>query len=280
MRARTAGDPSGLPVFIHHGTPGAGLFFNPWIEDAKRRGLWLVAWDRPGYGGSDPAPGRTVADVAADVAAIADHLMIDRFASWGISGGGSHVLATAALLPDRVTAVVSLAGGAPWGAEGLDYLAGMGEDNVTEFTLAVEDHDGLRAFISKAREEMLSASDPEEILDALETLLSEVDRAVLTGELARFLYDTDQMSLRPGIEGWYDDDLADVSPWGFDLDSINVPVLLIQGQHDLMVPPAHGRWLEQHVPGVEARFLENEGHLSLKVNAISDAHEWLVAHSS
>ena len=131
---REAGDPRGVPVVIHHGTPGSSLLYEPHVRDAEeQRDHPALAYDRPGYGGSTRQPGRSVADCAADVAAICDALGIDRFCTWGISGGGPHALATAALLPERVAAAAALASVAPFDAEGLDFTAGMGELNVESF---------------------------------------------------------------------------------------------------------------------------------------------------
>ncbi len=130
-----AGGP-GLPVFWQHGTPNIGLPPVPLLAAAERLGLRWVGHDRPGYGGSSPQPGRTVAAVADDVAALADALGVDRFAVMGHSGGGPHALACAALLPGRVVAVVAVSGPAPYDAVGLDFLAGMAEAGVASTTAA------------------------------------------------------------------------------------------------------------------------------------------------
>ena len=121
-----AGQPDGIPILVHNGTPGSRLLNPPWIEDAETRGIRLISYDRPGYGGSTPQPGRTVASAAADVAAIAKALGLSRLGVWGISGGGPHALACAALLPDLVWAAAALASPAPYQADGLDWLADMG----------------------------------------------------------------------------------------------------------------------------------------------------------
>src|ERR1700678_822591 len=134
-----AGDLDGRPVLVHMGTPNSRHLYGPNAADAAARGLRLIGYDRPGYGGSSPQPGRAVADCAADVRAICAALHIDRLAMWGISGGGPHVLACAALLPDLVTAVASLASLAPYGAGGLDYFAGMGQANVDDIRLFLTD---------------------------------------------------------------------------------------------------------------------------------------------
>src|SRR5260221_10564616 len=126
------GDASGVPVLVHYGTPGSRLLYEPHVRDAEERGIRLFSYDRPGYGGSSRDAGRTIASCAADVTAICDALGIDRFCVWGISGGGPHALATAALIPDRVAAAAALAPVAPFDAEGLDFYDGMGEQNIEE----------------------------------------------------------------------------------------------------------------------------------------------------
>src|SRR5579859_2902183 len=146
------GDPGGKPVLVHNGTPNSRLLYGPDKQDAAERGLRLIGYDRPGYGGSSPHPGRTVADCAADVRAICAALGIDRLAMWGISGGGPHVLACAALLPDLVAAAASLASPAPYGAEGLDFFAGMGQANVDDIKLELTDEAAARARTDQDRD--------------------------------------------------------------------------------------------------------------------------------
>lgn len=145
LTVREAGDPAGVPVLIHHGTPSSSLLYEPHVRDAEEHGVRLVSYDRPGYGGSTRDPGRSVADCAADVAAICDALGIGRICTWGISGGGPHALATAALLPERVAAAAALASVAPFDAEGLDFTAGMGELNVESFNASRESEQAHRA---------------------------------------------------------------------------------------------------------------------------------------
>lgn len=128
IRLVEAGCPDGIPVIEHHGTPDSRLLYDRWVEDAQTRGIRLISYDRPSYGGSSPYPGRSVANAAADVAAIAQALSLKRLLVWGASGGGPHALACAALLPDLVVAAATLASVAPYQAAGLDWLAGMGED--------------------------------------------------------------------------------------------------------------------------------------------------------
>src|SRR4029450_4786145 len=124
LRFEVYGGGQGPLVFLAHDTPGSRLALEPDHSTLDRLGVRLVCYDRPGYGGSDRAPGRTIADAAEDIANIADALDAATFSVYGIGGGGPHALACAALLVDRVTRLAALAGPAPPDAEGLDWLAG------------------------------------------------------------------------------------------------------------------------------------------------------------
>ena len=276
LAVEESGDPAGRPVLVHNGTPNFKRLYGPNVRDAAARGLRLISYDRPGYGGSSPQPGRTVADCAGDVRTICAELGIDRLATWGISGGGPHVLACAALLPDLVTAAASLASPAPYGAEGLDYFAGMGQDNVDDTRLFLTDEAAARAKTDKDREELLAAS-PADVAKVMESLLTPTDAAALRGELAEYLTSSSRDGLAPGSQGWWDDNCM-VRPWGFDLAGITVPVLLLHGRQDMFVPFGHGEWLAAHIPSVEARLLDDDGHLTLLQNRVPEVHAWLSEH--
>jgi len=268
------GDPAGRPVLVHNGTPNSRHLFAPVAADAAARGLRLIGYDRPGYGGSTPQPGRSAADCAADVRAICAELGIARLAMWGISGGGPHLLACAALLPDLVTAAASLASPAPSDAEGLDWFDGMGQDNVDDFKLQQSDKVAARAKLEAEREANLAASG-EDLAGLLKTLLTPADAAVLTGEFAEYLAYTGREGLAPGSQGWWDDGEAFDRSWGFELSAIEIPVLLMHGRQDQFVPFGHGQWLAARVPGVEARLLDDDGHLTLITSRIGEVHAWL-----
>jgi pimeloyl-ACP methyl ester carboxylesterase len=272
-----AGDPGGRPVLVHASTPNSRHLYPPAAADAGARGLRLIGYDRPGYGGSTPQPGRTVADCAADVRAICTELGIDRLAMWGISGGGPHMLACAALLPDLITAAASLASVAPADAEGLDWFDGMGQENVDDFRLLASDPEAARAKLEKNREETLAAS-AADLAGLLKTLLTPTDAAALTGEFAEFLAYTGREGLEPGSQGWWDDGLAHAGAWGFELDDIRIPTLLMHGRQDQFVPFGHGQWLAARIPGVDARLLDDDGHLTLITNRMGEVHAWLADH--
>jgi pimeloyl-ACP methyl ester carboxylesterase len=273
--AREVGAPDGPAIVAQHGTPGSGYAGRADVESAEERGLRLITYDRAGYGGSSPDPGRSVAAAAADVGAVLDALGVERFATYGVSGGGPHALACAALLPDRCAAAATVAGIGPADAPDLDFIAGMGEGNIAEYGVAFEGREPLTEYVAADAEGLLSV-ESEQLVDAMRPHLSDIDAAALTGELAEFLLSKMKAGLAPGIDGWVDDDLAFVEPWGFDLDSIRVPVLVWQGRQDNMVPPEHGVWLKAHVPGAEGDVFPDEGHLTLSVNRIGDVHAWLL----
>jgi pimeloyl-ACP methyl ester carboxylesterase len=269
------GDPAGPIVVFHHGTPSDGRLYQPWVEDALRRGIRLVGYDRPGYGGSTRQPGRKVVDAARDVRTIVDALGGGPFATWGVSGGAPHALACAAVLADAgLVAAASLAAPAPYGADGFDWLAGMGEGNVVEFGTALEGEGALRPLLEGMRSGMLAAS-PDQIREEMASVLSPVDFEVFSGELAGYLHATLHGALDAGADGWLDDDLAFVAGWGFRLGALPTPTLLFQGAHDLMVPPAHFRWLDERLSGAESRFAPDEGHLTLYERVVPIVHEWL-----
>lgn len=273
LAVEEGGDPAGRPVLIHMGTPNSRRLYGPHERDAADRGLRLLCYDRPGYGESSPQPGRTVADCANDVRAICAELGIDRLLMWGISGGGPHVLACAALLPDLLVAAAALASLAPLDADGLDYFAGMGQDNVDDTRLYLADEAAARAKAETDREEFLAAA-PDDLATGLASLLTPTDAAVLTGELAKFLAFTAKDGLAPGVQGWWDDQCI-IDRWGFDVADITAPVLLLHGKEDKFVPFGHGEWLAAHVPGVEARLTDNDGHLTLLEYRVPEVHAWL-----
>lgn len=267
LEVRVVDPEEGTLLVFHHGSPGAAVPFPALEEAAAARGIRVASFSRPGFGASTRRPGRRVADVAGDVAALADHLGAERFLALGWSGGGPHALATGALLPERVLAVATIGGVAPYDAEGLDWTEGMGEDNRVEYPLAASDPDGLLAWMEPQVEAFRRIS-AEEVVSALRSLVSPVDEAALTGELGAFVASSFHAAFERGPWGWYDDDLAFVAPWGFDLAAIRCPVAVWQGGEDRFVPFAHGRWLAERVPTARPRLRPEQGHLSLVTEAV------------
>lgn len=272
---RVSGSADGFPLVFHHGTPGAATQARALERAVHARGLRLVTASRPGYGDSSPHPGRRVVDVAADTAAVLAAIGADRCMIAGWSGGGPHALACGARLGAAV-AVLVIAGAATYGAEGLDWMAGMGEGGVAEFSAALRGEDQLRSYLVHAREQLKDAT-AADILVSLETSLPNVDRAVLTGECGEDLAANFREALRTGVEGWFEDDIALTRSWGFGLEEVSVPTMIWQGSADLMVPFAHGQWLASQLPDASAHLEEGEGHLSVGFGALDRMLDELVS---
>jgi pimeloyl-ACP methyl ester carboxylesterase len=261
----------GFPVVCHHGSPSTAKLYPRWRTDGVR----LIGFDRSGYRDAPRRRGRSVADVVDEVVTVVDSLGIGRFATWGISGGGPHALACAALLPDRVVAAAALGSPAPVDAEGLDWFAGFGEGNVVEFGAAGAGEVALRPMLEQEHAAR-AAGGVAALRDGLSTLLGGADAETLVGPFVEYLYDL--MTATGGVDGWVDDDLAFARPWGFELGSISVPVLIRHGVQDRFVPAAHARWLAEHIPGAEAQITADDGHLTLYEHAIAGVHSWVLRY--
>ncbi|HTT35205.1 MAG TPA: alpha/beta hydrolase [Thermoplasmata archaeon] len=274
LGVREDGDPSGVPVFSLHGTPGSRLLYPPFVADARARHLRLLSYDRAGYGDSTPAPGRGIDDAAAEVRTVADALGLERFGVYGFSGGGAPALACAALLPERIVGAAVIAGVAPYPAEGLDWEAGTGEANAEDFALMRTDRPAWEAKTRQDRLDFLGWN-VEQLRAGLSSLCSEADRRALTDEVAEFIRAWGVEGLRVSEAGLRDDNLSVILPWGFDLAGVRVPLQLWHGETDRFVPFAHGRWLSERLPGVDAHLLPGEGHVSTWLRAVPEVHRWL-----
>jgi pimeloyl-ACP methyl ester carboxylesterase len=262
--AAAGGAEGRLGVFWHHGTPNLGAPPEPLFPAAAERGIRWMSYDRPGYGGSTPHPGRDVASAAADLASVADALGIERFAVMGHSGGAAHALACAALLPERVLAAVCVSGLAPYHAQGLDWFAGMGAAGAAELRAAATGRAALEEHLASAED------DPE--------LFTPADHAALAGAWSWVLTVVEQ-AIEGGLGGMVDDDLAGVAPWGFDPGQVRPPVLFLHGGQDRMVPSSHGQWLARQTPSAELWLRPDDGHVSV-LDAAEAALDWLWEHDS
>jgi pimeloyl-ACP methyl ester carboxylesterase len=270
-----AGPEAGTPLLFHVGTPGAGLPFAPFVETLAERGLRYVSFSRAGYGSSTRREGRDVVDVVEDSAAVLSSIGAERCYVIGWSGGGPHALACAARLPG-VIAAATIGGVAPYPAEGLDWVAGMGAENVEEFDAALAGPEELIAFMERDSPQWRVVT-ADEVAAAFGDLIDEVDRGALTGAFSAWSADVFHEALRVGYWGWFDDDMAFVKSWGFSLDEIRVPAFVWQGAHDRMVPYAHGEWLVDHIPGARPRLFAEHGHLSLAVDSVPRIVDELLA---
>jgi pimeloyl-ACP methyl ester carboxylesterase len=245
------GPADGLPVVSLAGTPGTRWERPDVISAFERAGLRVVVPDRPGYGGSTRQPGRTVADVAADVQMIADAHGWPRFAVTGFSGGSPHALACAALLAGRVICCAAVAAPVPASAAGAVFFAGRTPGQTEDFRLALRGEPALlRAYLQARASDAMAqfeADGPAPPSGPAHTSsCASGQPAADPGRTARI-----RAMFLGGLDGWVDDDIALVRPWGFDLASISVPVSIWHGTRDTRVPRAHTDWLLAHLPSAQ-----------------------------
>ncbi len=271
-----AGEPDGKPILVHPGEPMSRRLYGGWIADAKAKGIRLISYDRPGYGGSTAHPGHDVASAAQDVRVIAETLGHDRLGIWGISGGGPYALGCAALLPDLAPAVAAVASPAPYGIEGFDYFAGMGAANADAIRSFFSAPEASRRELNEDRDKILAGT-TEQFVDAIGSLLSPVDAEALTADVADWLLGSQKIALAPGDQGWWDDGAAFLANWGFDLGDIRLPVKVWHGHHDQFVPVQHGQWLAANIPGAQADISDRDGHVTM-LGRIGEIHDWLLQH--
>ncbi|GAA2041260.1 alpha/beta hydrolase [Agromyces tropicus] len=244
-------------VVWHAGSPHTGEPLEPLVAASRARGIRLVTFARPGYGGSTPRPRRDVASVAADVGAIADALGLERFATLGYSGGGPHALACAALLPDRVTAVSVLASPAPYDGDD-DWFAGM------------HGPAALRAAAVSRAERMRFAETDE--FDPGQFIAADFD--VLGGEWGAVGRDAGRAE-QFGPGGLVDDDVAFTRDWGVELGDVRVPALLVQGELDRVIPRAHAVRLVAGLPDARLWMRLDDGHVAV-LRVVPEVLDWLV----
>jgi pimeloyl-ACP methyl ester carboxylesterase len=274
-----SGPPTGRVLVFHHGSPGSGIPFRAVSTAAHRLGLRLVTASRPGYGDSTRKQGRSVRDVVAATEAVLTFVGAGRCFVAGWSGGGPHALACGALLPNRVAGVAVIASVAPCEVDGLDWTAGMSQDNVEEFSLAQQGEAALRSGLEVGRPQILQAT-PADLLAAFSSGPPAADRAVVRQEYVEDLVASLHEGLRVGADGWLEDDLAIMKPWGFDVSEVTVPTRLWQGSLDHLVPVTHGEWLATRIPGVVPHFEKDEDHLSIVYGYIDRILQDLVDASS
>lgn len=251
------GDPAGLPVFAFHGVPGARFMFRPTAPGARRLGLRIIAPDRPGYGLSDPQPGRQLADWLDDVAALLKHLDIDTFSLVGISGGGPFATITAAHFGDRVKALALVS---PMGPVA-DLVGTIKLHRLQRrFFLDLPNSDRFVRWGTSASAALFRFA-PGAAYDVAVRTLPPADRAIMSQKhiRAHVIADVHESLTFDGAGSRAD--LAIFSqPWGVDYSCITARAILWQGLDDTVVPIAAALALGRMIPGCRIVELAGEGH--------------------
>jgi len=267
---------------MHNGA-GSRHLFPPAVAEGRRQGFRLIGYDRPGCGGSTAMPGRAIADCVSDVQAIMTELGITQAAAWGSSGGGPYALATAAKLPEAVTAVCVFASIGPYGMPDLDFADGLGGDEFREEIRKILEEPELARSDFRAKSAITLAQRGSSDW----WLVRWGDRAgrdlAHSSEWADYLAVCTRDALRANHsgsfddEGWWEDENAVYRPWGFDLANIQAPVRIWHGMQDFL-PVAHARWLAGRIPKVTTNFPADEDHTNIEENNRAAAFAWLAAH--
>jgi pimeloyl-ACP methyl ester carboxylesterase len=249
------GDPDGRPVIGCHGSPSSRLERH--VEDPAALARWGVRFlvpDRPGFGRSDPQPGRRVLDFATDVGELVDSLGVDRFGVLSLSGGAAYALACAYVFGDRVDAVGVLGGApppdVPWPWP--QWVPGPVRAAAHRPSVAATLLQPVFAPI---------AMRPMLIPRYLQVRLNAADRRVLGRAAVRqILGEAFAEGLRNGPVALAQDRALLFRPWGFPLASVRQRVHLWHGTQDWQVPVALGRVLSAMLPDCSAHWLAGEGH--------------------
>jgi pimeloyl-ACP methyl ester carboxylesterase len=272
---RVYGPDSQRRVVFQYGTPGTRRLGPQYVAAAARANVQLLVIDRPGYDGSTRQVGRRVVDVVADVVAVLDELGWWTFAVWGGSGGAPHALACAAALPKRVTRCASVVGPAPFDADQLDWFAAMSPGNVEEFMAAAKGERAYRPLVERLAATAVAAAEAGEIEVAEGYELPDADVRALRARRAEPGHlDRVRAAFAAGVDGWIDDCIALVRPWGFSLGSLRRPVSVWYGPDDVLSPRAHARHLLTVIPGAEDYQLPAGGHL-LGGEDVDAIYRWL-----
>jgi len=274
LSVESLGARDGKPVFLFHGTPGAGIGPRPRGIVLHRLGIRLICYDRPGYGDSDRQRGRSVGHAAYDTADIADALGIETFSVVGRSGGGPHALACAALLGGRVKCAATLGSLAPIDAKRLQWYDGMAKSNIRAYDPETEEGE-LELIAASMVEEL--RNDPESLLRSLGSELDAHDKEIV-GDIAlrRLIVETHARALMKSPAGWIDDVLALRSPWGFEASSIRVPVKLWHGTDDVFSPISHARWLADEIRNGILEERSDTAHFA-SVQILPEILRWIVS---
>jgi len=255
------GDPDGLPLIYCHGFPGSGREACLLDAPARAAGARVIAPHRPGYGNSDFTPLRRMADWARDVAALADHLGLARFALLGVSGGAPYALACAWSLRGRIDGCTLVC---PLGPVYLEAVLAQMNPLVRLNLGLARRVPVLYDLLVGSLTAGLDAARPAPLVRLRRLNLNAADRAALAGPgIGRILDQSIADALRGGARGARQDLALYLRDWGFPLEELNLPVDLWHGAADAIVPLSHAHWYARHLPRVRLHLVPGEGHYSL-----------------
>jgi len=250
------GLPDGAPVLFFQGTPSTRLMHPPTTITRELRAR-LITVDRPGFGQSTPAPGRTLLDWPGDVARLLDSLGVGEFVTAGLSGGGPYVLATAWRLRDRVRAAAVCGGSGP--VEMAGALRGITLERRLGYLLARHFPGVLRQVVRRYPD---PRRDPARFIRRYTRHNPPADQRIIAEpEFHRMYLANFAEAQRQGPAAFAEEVILGARPWGFALEEINVPVHFWQGELDNSTPRGMAEGMAARIPGAKLTVLPGEGHL-------------------
>ena len=269
------GDRRGRPVLYCHGFPASATEAAFADAAAAGRGVRLIAPDRPGYGESDPWPGRSLPDWTRDAVTLLDRLGIRRAPVIGVSGGGPYALACTARRPDRFPRAATFGALGPLAAADSDR--GMTAFNRCCIRLARNDHRFLHAALFHVLAALIRLS-PTNIFRLVAAGESGADRELFRDRAMRAIWtESLRRSVLQGAGAAIRELRLYVAEWGFRPADVGVPVRLWHGLDDAIVPPFHARELGARLPDATVDLLAGEGHFTTPVRYIDAGIDWLLA---
>lgn len=255
---RLSGAADGVPVLALHGTPGSRFKFSVAGAFAARHGLKLIAVDRWGYGATDPHPNPTLAAFTADMHALLASLGVDRFAVFGISGGGPYAAAIAALLGSQVAASALVSPVGP--IAGATDLARLGRFHRFAFATFPQHTWLMRKAFGAFRRNMLLR--PRVAMRLVVARAPRIDRDILGDhDVHQRLSRTFQVGVALGTVGMETDMRLFSTPWNVNLEATQAPTRIWIGTRDTSVPPAAVITLSERIPSAILTEIPEAGHL-------------------
>ncbi|QKT11838.1 alpha/beta hydrolase [Rhodococcus sp. W8901] len=236
------GPADGFVVVSAHGGLSCRLDIRGAAPVAEAAGIRLISPDRPGIGLSDPSPGRTVLDWAADVEELADHLGIERMAVLGWSMGGQYAAALGYALASRINRVAIVAGALPLTEDGTFARLTPMDRWCTRMSQRCP---SLAAAWFRSLS-VLAWSMPKQFARISARTLAPADAEVVHGELQAFAAMAGEGLRIPA--GVVEDYRAWARPWGFSPEELQVPVDVWWGDADRLIPKEWPTELATRIP--------------------------------
>ena len=269
------GDPRGVPVFFCHGWPSSRTMAELTHDAARDLGVRIISPDRPGIRDSNFQADRRLVDWPPLLTALADHLEIDRFRIFAISGGAPYAYASGWMMPERVEKI-AVASGAPPIAELQDRSGLLGLYN--RMLAMRESRPALLRMLFHVARPFAAMKVPIRVRPLLLKILQPCDANVLRDSRSfEACFESARQAWRSSAAGVMADAEIYAEPWGFPLEDVRVPVQLWHGKKDRTFSFQLAEEIAARLPHSELHLVEGVGHYSLPIRHIHEILTNLIA---